>query len=109
MGAGNVGSIAGQQTQSYQASFLGLYLFMAQFFLDCTDGEVKIIPYVDSIGRVEVCINGIWGTICSDFFDDADAKVVCRELGYSALGSISPAASIGQNCYAKFKLLHTLR
>ena len=50
---------------------------------------MKIIPYSsynDLIGYVEVCVNGTWGIICRDFFDDADAKVVCRNLGYSALG-----------------------
>ena len=33
-----------------------------------------------------MCVNGTWGIICRDFFDDADAKVVCRSLGYSELG-----------------------
>ena len=40
----------------------------------------------DSVGRVEVCFDSSWGTICSDFFDDSDAQVVCRQLGYSAIG-----------------------
>ena len=50
---------------------------------------MKIIPYSSYnglIGYVEVCVNGTWGIICRDFFDDADAKVVCRSLGYTALG-----------------------
>ena len=56
----------------------------------CTTGNIRLISAGsgESLiqGRVEICYQNIWGTVCDDSWSDVDARVVCRVLGYPPLG-----------------------
>ena len=74
----------------------GLSIFLDQTVPDkCVTGEARLVGgSVKSEGRVEVCINSIWGSVCSGYYywwwsnrwDSSDTKVLCRQLGHQELG-----------------------
>ena len=53
----------------------------------CTHGSLRLVDGAHSHeGRVEICMNGVWGTVCEDKWGNDDAKVACRQLGYPEKG-----------------------
>ncbi|XP_022110413.1 uncharacterized protein LOC110989982 isoform X2 [Acanthaster planci] len=46
-------------------------------------------------GRVEVFLNGVWGTVCDDSWGRQDAQVACRQLGFPGAIEAIPAGSFG--------------
>jgi len=47
-------------------------------------------------GRVEVNYNGEWGTVCDNGWDDTDAGVVCKQLGFGSSGQSFIGAYFGK-------------
>ena len=53
---------------------------------NCSDGELRLEGGSDDMqagtkeGRLEICINNAWGTVCDTYFGREDAGVVCEQL-----------------------------
>ena len=50
---------------------------------DCANGDIRLVngttPYE---GRVEICYNGVWGSVCDSNWDYWDAAIVCLQMGF---------------------------
>ena len=73
-------------------------LRLVDMYTKCTEGNVKeAIVFLqlqwkamggerESEGRVEICVEGFWGTVCDSGWDQREALVVCRQSGFGARG-----------------------
>ena len=68
---------------------------------NCSDRDLRLVGGSDNLqqgtreGRVEICINNAWGTVCDDHFNNLDASVACYHLGgFSRQGMCAHACVI---------------
>jgi len=71
----------------------------------CIEGEVRLLEGSTALeGRVAICNNDVWGTVCHTGWTTTDARVVCRELGFSVAGE-----NYFTNCYLFTALAGTVK
>ena len=66
------------------------YYYGAQFVITvvpCKHGAIRLSGgSINQRGRVELCQNETWGTICASDWGNMEASVACRSLGFSPFG-----------------------
>ncbi len=66
----------------------------------CSENTLRLTGGADSAqGRVEICNQQVWGSVCTLLWDQPDAQVVCRQLGFVGRELLGK-----KNCYIKLKL-----
>ena len=58
-------------------------IYIAGITEGCTEGDIRLQGGNSTFGRVEICINNIWGTVCDDQWGTQDAMVACTQLEHS--------------------------
>lgn len=59
------------------------YIYWKYITVACTHGDVRLEDGSNQYeGRVEVCFNGRWGTVCDNNWGIQDVQTVCGQLGY---------------------------
>ena len=57
--------------------------------LGCTAGEIRLAVGTNHTeGRLEICLNNEWGTVCNQTWSEINSQVVCRQLGLASTGAV---------------------
>ena len=59
------------------------------FITACRNGDIRLEGgSIQGSGRVKVCVDNEWGSVCNDSWTELNARVVCKQLGFPVFGEL---------------------
>ena len=68
------------------------YDHVLKFQFVVVNGDLRLVNQFSTSsrsGRLEIYLQGEWGTVCGDGFGTAEGDVACRQLGYHSTSRVS--------------------
>ena len=58
--------------------------------IECSNGDIRLFGgQNEREGTVELCLEGVWDSVCDDRWYSEEARVACRSLGFPAQGDVN--------------------
>ncbi len=59
------------------------WIFIYAASVACNHGDARLVGGSSSNeGRIELCYEGVWGSVCTFYLDNRFTAVLCRQLGF---------------------------
>lgn len=75
-----------------------MYFTCRDYYILILDGVLRLVNSnhtLSSAGRLEIYLQGEWGTVCDDNFGFDEADVACRQLGFTAASRVGYVGELG--------------
>lgn len=74
-----------KDNNEYCSALLHLMYFLQGL---CNNSDLRLVGgSTEREGRIEICFNETWGTVCDSLWTSNDANVACGQLGFSRIGT----------------------